>query len=92
MVVGGPGVHTFRAARLVDLVSGPEGESVTNLPQIMVAMSVKDHGGIEKIAIMDLVQLQLQLQRQRQRQLQLQLQVKQVGNAYICQLSEQLKF
>ena len=79
MVVGGPGVHTFRAARLVDLVSGPEGESVTNLPQIMVAMSVKDHGGIEKIAIMDLVQLQLQLQ----------LQLKQVGTAYICQLSGQ---
>ena len=86
MVVGGPGVHTFRAARLVDLVSGPEGESVTNLPQIMVAMSVKDHGGIEKIAIMDLVQLQLQLQ---QLQLQLQLQLKQVGTAYICQLSGQ---
>ena len=57
MVVGGPGVHTFHAARLVDLVSGPEGESVTNLPQIMVAMTVRQDGtGKHKNAMMDLVQ------------------------------------
>ena len=57
MVVGGPGVHTFHAARLVDLVSGPEGESVTNLPQIMVAMTVRqDATGKDENAMMDLVQ------------------------------------
>ena len=57
MVVGGPGVHTFLAARLVDLVSSSELESVTNLPQIMVAMIVRQDGtGKHKNAMMDLVQ------------------------------------
>ena len=57
MVVGGPGDHTFRAARLVDLVSSSEGESVTNLPRIMVAMTVQQDGtGKDKNAMMDHVQ------------------------------------